>query len=71
MRIPLSGPDIGSREIELVNHVLGTRYLSIGPMIERFERLTATYIGRRHGGRRLLRHGGATPMHARARPAAG
>ncbi len=48
MRIPLSGPDIGPREIELVNQVLGTPYLSMGPMIERFERLTAHYTGRRH-----------------------
>ena len=48
MRIPLSGPDIGPREIELVNQVLGTPYLSMGPMIERFERLTAAYTGRRH-----------------------
>jgi perosamine synthetase len=48
MRIPLSGPDIGPREIELVNQVLGTPYLSMGPMIELFERLTAAYTGRRH-----------------------
>jgi perosamine synthetase len=48
MRIPLSGPDIGPREIELVNQVLGTPYLSMGPMIERFEHLTAAYTGRRH-----------------------
>jgi perosamine synthetase len=48
MRIPLSGPDIGPREIELVSQVLGTRYLSIGPMIDRFERLTAAYTGRQH-----------------------
>ena len=48
MRIPLSGPDIGPREIELVNQVLGTRYLSIGPMIDRFERLTSAYTGRQH-----------------------
>jgi len=48
MRIPLSGPDIGPREIELVNQVLRTSYLSIGPMIGRFEQLTAAYTGRRH-----------------------
>ncbi|MFH1085152.1 MAG: DegT/DnrJ/EryC1/StrS family aminotransferase [Chloroflexota bacterium] len=47
-RIPLSGPDLGPREIELVNQVLGTRYLSIGPMVERFEALGAAFCGRKH-----------------------
>ena len=48
MQVPLSGPDITSREIELVNQVLRTHYLSIGPMVERFEDLIATYTGRKH-----------------------
>ena len=48
MKVPLSSPDITAREIALVNQVLGTRYLSIGSMVERFERLVASYIGRRH-----------------------
>jgi len=48
MQIPLSSPDIGPREIELVNQVLRTRYLSIGPMIERFEKLFARFVGRKH-----------------------
>ena len=48
MEVPLSSPDITSREIELVNQVLGTRHLSIGPMVEQFERIVATYVGRRH-----------------------
>ena len=46
--IPLSSPDIGAREIELVNQVLGTRWLSMGPMVERFEAAVAEYVGARH-----------------------
>jgi len=48
MKIPLSGPDISSREIDLVNQVLRTRYLSIGPMIERFERQMADFTECKH-----------------------
>ncbi len=46
--VPMSGPDIGEREIALVNQVLRTPILSIGPMIERFERAIADYVGVRH-----------------------
>ncbi len=46
--VPMSGPDIGAREIELVNAVLQTPYLSIGPQVERFEKLTAEYVGTAH-----------------------
>lgn len=45
MDVPLSGPDIGTREIELVNQVLGTRYLSLGPMLDRFEDAVASFVG--------------------------
>ncbi|MBM3187129.1 MAG: DegT/DnrJ/EryC1/StrS family aminotransferase [Chloroflexi bacterium] len=48
MQVPLSGPDITPREIELVNQVLQTNYLSLGPMLERFERLVAEFTGRKH-----------------------
>ena len=48
MKVPLSSPDIGSREIELVNRVLSTRYLSIGPMIELFEAAVASYVGTKY-----------------------
>lgn len=47
-RIPLSGPDITELEVELVNQVLKTPYLSMGPMIERFEKAVAAYIGKRY-----------------------
>jgi len=48
MRIPMSSPDITEKEIELVNQVLRTPYLSIGPMIERFERMVASCSSTRH-----------------------
>ncbi|MBI2910209.1 MAG: DegT/DnrJ/EryC1/StrS family aminotransferase [Chloroflexi bacterium] len=47
-RIPLSGPDITDLEIALVNRVLRTPYLSMGPMIEEFERAAASFIGKKY-----------------------
>jgi dTDP-4-amino-4,6-dideoxygalactose transaminase len=44
----MSSPDIGPREIELVNQVLRTPYLSIGPFVERFEQAVAAYTGAEH-----------------------
>jgi perosamine synthetase len=43
--IPLSGPDIGAREEELVLEVLRSGRLSLGPMGERFERAFADFLG--------------------------
>jgi perosamine synthetase len=47
--VPLSKPDITEREIELVNLVLRSDRLSIGPMVEQFERMLAARCGRAHG----------------------
>ena len=47
--VPLSKPDITDREIELVTQVLRSDRLSIGPMIERFERMLASRCNRGHG----------------------
>jgi perosamine synthetase len=47
-QIPLSGPDIGAKEIALIKHVLNTPYLSRGPMVERFEDMFAEYLGIRY-----------------------
>jgi len=43
--IPLARPDIGTREQELVLEVLRSGRLSLGPMLERFERDFAAWIG--------------------------
>jgi perosamine synthetase len=48
MQIPLSSPDITQKEIALINQVLQTPYLSMGPMIERFEEAMRQYIGAKH-----------------------
>jgi len=57
-RIPMSSPDITAAEIEAVNQVLQTRYLSLGPRIAEFEERFAAYAcpepGRRVGTRRAV-----------------
>jgi len=45
MKVPLSSPDIGPDEHELVGRVLNSGILSIGPMVEKFEQMTADYLG--------------------------
>lgn len=49
MHIPMSAPDITQAEIDAVNHVLQTSYLSIGPQIKAFENGLAAYVGAKHG----------------------
>ena len=46
--IPLARPVIGDRERELVDEVLRSRQLSLGPTVTRFERMWAERIGVRH-----------------------
>jgi perosamine synthetase len=48
MTISLSSPDITQAEIDLVNQVLHTPRLSMGPMLDRFEALVADLIGTQH-----------------------
>ena len=44
-RIPLAKPELGEREEELVLEVLRSGRLSLGPMVERFEREFAIWLG--------------------------
>jgi perosamine synthetase len=44
-QIPLARPDVGPREEELVRNVLSSGRLSLGPMLERFERDFAGWVG--------------------------
>lgn len=46
--IPLARPVIGDRERELVDEVLRSRQLSLGPTVTRFEQMWADRIGTRH-----------------------
>lgn len=48
VQIPMSSPDLTEVEITAVTQVLRTPYLSIGPQIESFEQLFASYIGTTH-----------------------
>ena len=49
MRIPMSSPDLTEAEVRAVVEVLSTRYLSLGPRLEAFERALAAYVGAGHG----------------------
>ena len=46
--IPASSPSIGDRERELVGEVLDSGRLSLGPMLERFEKALAGLVGVEH-----------------------
>lgn len=58
--VPMSGPDLAEREIELVSQVLRGPTLSIGPMVEHFERAIADYVGMRHA---VAVSSGTTGLH--------
>jgi len=46
--IPLSSPDITHKEVEIINQVLATPFLSIGPKVKEFEEKAASYIGTKY-----------------------
>jgi perosamine synthetase len=46
--IPLSSPDITHKEIEVINQVLATPFLSIGPKINEFEKRISSYLGTKY-----------------------
>jgi perosamine synthetase len=46
--VPLAQPFINGREVELVTEVLRSGQLSMGPMLARFERDFASFVGTRH-----------------------
>ena len=48
-RVPLAQPNIGQREVDLVNEVLRTDTLAMGPFTDRFEASVAVLTGRAHG----------------------
>lgn len=48
MSIPLALPDISELEISLVNEVLRSDRLSMGPMTDRFEQTLAAYVGSKY-----------------------
>lgn len=48
MQIPMSSPDLTDAEIQAVNGVLTTRWLSLGPQLEQFEAAFGRYVGTDH-----------------------
>lgn len=48
MRIPLSKPDIGEREIDCVIQCLKSGRLSLGPLLPEFEQKVASFVGTRY-----------------------
>ncbi len=48
MKIPMSSPDITPAEIDAINQVLSTRWLSLGPKIGEFEQAFAAYAQAKH-----------------------
>jgi perosamine synthetase len=48
VKIPLSSPDIGDREIEYVTRVLRSNHLSLGPVLAEFEEKFAAYAGTKY-----------------------
>jgi perosamine synthetase len=60
MKIPLSRPDIGEREIEAVTDVLRSGQLSIGPRLAKFEETFADYVGARFA---IATNSGTSALH--------
>jgi perosamine synthetase len=60
MRIPLSQPDIGEREIEYVTDVLRSGQLSLGPKVAEFEEKFADYVGTRYA---VATNSGTSGLH--------
>lgn len=60
MKIPLSKPDLGEREVELVTDVLRTGQLSLGPKLVAFEKKFAAYAGTRYA---IATNSGTSALH--------
>lgn len=60
VKLPLSKPDIGEREIELVNDVLQSGRLSLGPRLTEFEEQFAGYTGTKYA---VATNSGTSALH--------
>jgi len=58
--IPLSSPDITHKEVQVINQVLATPFLSIGPKIKRFEEKIARYVGTKYA---IAVNSGTSALH--------
>ncbi len=64
MIIPLSSPDLSNRETELVLNVLRGPALSMGPMVQQFERMVAEFVGARYA---VAVNSGTSALHLAVR----
>src|ERR1700739_2005968 len=60
VKIPLSRPDIGEREMELVKDVLQSGRLSLGPRLTEFEEKFAEYVGTKYA---VATNSGTSALH--------
>lgn len=67
LRVPLSAPDVGERELRYVEDVMRSGHLSLGPMLPRFEEKFATTIGRNYA---IAVNSGTSALHLCVRAAA-
>jgi len=66
VKIPLSAPDVGDRELRYVEQVMRSGSLSLGPMLPRFEEAFAATIGRRFA---IAVNSGTSALHLCVRAA--
>ena len=66
LKIPLSAPDVGDRELRYVEQVMRSGSLSLGPMLPRFEEAFAATIGRKFA---IAVNSGTSALHLCVRAA--
>jgi len=66
MKIPLSAPDVGERELRYVEQVMRSGNLSLGPMLPKFEERFAATIGRKYA---IAVNSGTSALHLCVRAA--
>jgi len=66
LKVPLSAPDVGERELRYVEEVMRSGHLSLGPMLPRFEERFAATIGRKHA---IAVNSGTSALHLCVRAA--
>ena len=66
LKVPLSAPDVGERELRYVEEVMRSGHLSLGPMLPKFEEKFAATIGRKHA---VAVNSGTSALHLCVRAA--
>src|SRR5215472_5681274 len=66
LKVPLSAPDVGERELRYVEEVIRSGHLSLGPMLQKFEAKFAATIGRKYA---VAVNSGTSALHLCVRAA--